>query len=168
MAILLCGHTTVWPHYLWPHYLWPHCCMANRSSSWWCKVESSVFKTKPFLYRGQSQNSPQPGEFTSTVSKWQKDYKYNFPALNHAVCCAMCIVLYYCLAFLLWVCWSGHVSSSLWSNVSNKGQKSLGSLIEGVPQMYLLLSLSLSLYLSLSLSLSLSFCLSGHVSSSLW
>ena len=45
-----------------------------------------------------------------------------------------------------------------------KGQRSLGSLIEGVPQMSLLLSLSLYL----SLSLSLSFCLSGHVSSSLW
>ena len=34
--------------------------------------------------------------------------------------------------------------------------------------MYLLLSLSLSLSLYLSLSLSLFFCLSGHVSSSLW
>ena len=84
MAILLCGHTTVWPH-----YLWPHCCMANRSSSWWCKVESSVFKTKPFLYRDQSQNYPQPCECTSTVSKWQKDYTYNFSVLNFVVCCAV-------------------------------------------------------------------------------
>ena len=54
------------------------------------------------------------------------------------------------------LCW--HVASSLIFLEDEKG----------VPQMYLLLSLSLSLSLYLSLSLSLSFCLSGHVSSSLW